>query len=134
MDEFTKQLLYLIVGAILGGIVAWKIALLQIAESKNQESSKRIRSCVHNIMKIKEEIFNKGDILNRNDEFIIKSYSDINKLQKKWSNCCKELYILKYKIIYLALILKVKQNSIVKARLFSIVKKQKNIRTYLLPS
>jgi len=30
--------------------------------------------------------------------------------------------------------LKVKQNSRVKARLFSIVKKQKNIRTYLLPS
>ena len=31
-------------------------------------------------------------------------------------------------------ILKVKQNSLVKARLFSIVKKQKNIRIYLLPS
>jgi len=106
MGEYTKELIYLIIGATLGGIIAWKIALLQIADSKNQESSKRIRSCVHSIMKIKEEIFNKGDILNRNDEFIIKSYSDINKLQKKWSNCCKELYILKYRIIYLTLIVK----------------------------
>jgi len=106
MDEFTKELIYLIIGATLGGIIAWKIALLQIAKSKNQESSKRIRSCVHNIMKIKEEIFNKGDILNRNGEFIIKSYSDINKLQKKWSNYCKELYILEYRIIYQTLIVK----------------------------
>ena len=36
MDEFTKELIYLIIGATLGGIIAWKIALLQIAKSKNQ--------------------------------------------------------------------------------------------------
>ncbi|PKP54987.1 hypothetical protein CVT91_17165 [Candidatus Atribacteria bacterium HGW-Atribacteria-1] len=35
---------------------------------------------------------------------------------------------------WFSIFLKVKQNSIVKARLFSIVKKQKNIRIYLLPS
>lgn len=106
MDEFTKELIYLLIGATIGGIITWKIALLRISESKKQESSKGIRSCIHNIMKVKEEIFNTGEILDRNKEFTIKSYSKVNKLQKKWSNCCKELYILKYRIIYLTLIVK----------------------------
>ncbi len=106
MNEIIKELIVLIIGATIGGVVAWKIAKFQISESKKQEKSKGIQSCIYNIMKVKEEIFNTEEVLDRNSEFIIISYSKVNKLQEKWSSCCKELYILNHRIIYLTLITK----------------------------